>query len=85
MGKRDGRQKSEQNHAQGEHGDKTHAAFIEGLHGSEESEGSPRKATDVDEYGRPSPGRHRLKEDRDQHDLAEKNSEANRTERHDLE
>lgn len=75
MGKPDGRQKPAQTHAEGEHGEKTHRAFIEGLHGSEESEG-PAKSNDFAEDGRPKPGRHRLQEDREQHDLAERNSEA---------
>jgi hypothetical protein len=74
MGKRDGRQGSAQNHAEGAHGDKTHRAFIEGLHGSEESEGAARSA-DTDEFGRPLVGKHRLREDREQHDEAERNSE----------
>jgi hypothetical protein len=32
----------------------------------------------VDAFGRPHPGHHRLTEDREQHDAAEKDSEANR-------
>jgi hypothetical protein len=82
MGKRDGHQQGAQPHDETGHGDKTHAAFIDGLHGkhggSEESEGSPQGSDSVDAYGRPIPGRHRLEEDREQHDEAEKNSEANR-------
>ena len=67
------------------HGDKAHDAFIDSLHGkhggSEESEGSPQEQNDTDVYGRPIEGRHRLHEDRQQHDEAEKNSEANRLHR----
>ncbi len=74
MAKRKGRQAGKQQHAPGEHGDKTHTAFIEGLHGrhggSEESEGSPQREN------RPIAGHHRLHEDREQHDEAEKNSES---------
>ena len=91
MGKRDGEQKGAQTHAEGQHGDKTHNAFIDDLHGrhggSEESEGAPQNgnaanaANDVDAYGRPISGHHRLHEDREQHDEAEKNSEANRLRR----
>ena len=54
-------------------GDTTHAAFLEGRHGrhggSEESEGAPQT---------PREGHARLREDRQQHDEAEKNSEAER-------
>ena len=68
-----------------QHGDKAHDAFIEGLHGkhggSEESEGSPQGQNDADVYGQPIEGHNRLKEDRQQHDEAEKNSESNRLRR----
>jgi hypothetical protein len=73
---------SAQNHAEGQHGDKTHSAFIEELHGkhggSEESEGAPQDQNDTDVYGRPVQGHHRLQEDREQHDEADRKSEANR-------
>jgi hypothetical protein len=65
-----------QNHAEGEHGDKTRREFLKELAGSEEPD--VRHASDADEFGRPVTGRHRLQEDRQQHDEAEKNSEANR-------
>ena len=78
-------QKGAQNHAEGQHGDKTHTEFIESLHGkhggSEESEGAPQDQNDTDAYGRPIQGRHRLREDREQHDEADRNSEANRLRR----
>ena len=78
-------QQGAQNHAEGEHGDKTHSAFIEDLQGkqdgSEESEGSPQNQNDTDVYGRPVHGHHRLQEDREQHDEADRNSEANRLRR----
>ena len=32
MGKRDGRQKGPQQHAEGQHGERTHARFLEQLH-----------------------------------------------------
>jgi hypothetical protein len=74
-----------QDRPEGSHGDKAHDAFIESLHGkhggSEESEGSPQGQNDADVYGRPIEGHHRLHEDRQQHDEAEKNSEANRLRR----
>ena len=78
---KDGHQRGPQQHAEGQQGEATHSAFIEGLHGSEESEGSPQGQNDADEYGRPIRGHHRLREDREQHDEAEKNSESNRLRR----
>jgi hypothetical protein len=80
MKNQDGRQQGAQNHAEGQHGNKTHRAFLEELQGSEESDGPPREAgereRDTDAYGQTHPGKHRLQEDREQHDAAEKNSEA---------
>jgi hypothetical protein len=85
MDKQKGQQQGAPTHAEGQHGDKTHTEFIEELHGkhggSEESEGAPQGQNDFDEYGRPTGGHHRLHEDRQQHDEAEKNSEANRLRR----
>jgi len=82
---KDGHQQGGQEHAEGQHGDKTHSEFIEELHGkhggSEESEGAPQGHNDSDVYGRPTPGNHRLQENREQHDEADKNSEANRLRR----
>ena len=75
-------QKGAQNHAEGQRGDKTHSAFLEELHGkhggSQESEGAPQDQNDTDVYGQPIKGHHRLREDREQHDEADRNSEANR-------
>jgi hypothetical protein len=71
MSKRDGRQKGAQTHAEGQHGEKARSRFIESLHEAPEPIGS--------EIGADSPdGAHRLHEDREQHDEAEKNSEKNR-------
>jgi hypothetical protein len=87
MNKRRGVQKGAQRHAEGQQGDKTHNAFLEDRHGQQgeslESEGASQgepgqEHTDVNAYGQPVPGHHRLFEDRQQHDEAEKNSEANR-------
>jgi hypothetical protein len=67
MGHRRKRQPGPQQHAEGMHGDRTHSRFIEQL-----QEGTPqRKATE----GTDIEGRHRLHQDREQHDEAEKNSE----------
>jgi hypothetical protein len=70
-------QKGKQLHAEGQQGEKTHQAFLEGRRrtlsdddagDAPAQEGSPFGANPVD-------GRHRLSEDREQHDEAEKNSE----------
>ena len=74
MGKRNGRQKGAQRHAEGEHGTKAHSRFIESLHES-------RAPTTSETTAGPLEGAHRLREDREQHDEAEKNSEKNRLER----
>ena len=85
MGKRDGHQQGSQDHAEGQHGDKARSAFIEGLHGkhggSPESEGAPQEPLAESGEPREGDGRHRLAEDRQQHDEAEKNSEKLRTAR----
>ncbi len=74
MGKRDGRQKGAQRHAEGQHGSKAHSRFIESLHES--------RAPTASEVGAASlEGAHRLNEDRQQHDEADKNSEKNRANR----
>ena len=68
---------------EGRHGDKTHQAFIENLH-EKQSESQASDGSDGSEsenLDRPIAGHHRLSEDREQHDEAEKNSEANRLRR----
>jgi hypothetical protein len=59
-------------------GDKTHEAFIESLEGVDQANDS----THLTSRGTPArpdiAGHHRLAEDRQQHDEAEKNSEKNR-------
>ncbi len=73
-------QKGKQAHAEGQQGEKTHEQFLEGRKGlSDDSttegvaeRGSPYGATESD-------GRHRLSEEREQHDEAEKNSELRKT------
>jgi hypothetical protein len=71
MQNRNGEQKGAQTHAEGQHGDKAHSRFVETLH-----EG--REPTPSELGARPIEGGHRLHEDREQHDEAEKNSEKNR-------
>jgi hypothetical protein len=80
----DRNQKTSRNHAEGQHGPKTHSALVDSLHhrqagdepveDAETSRGSAYGEVDSD-------GRHRLSEDRQQHDEAEKNSEAMKTAR----
>ena len=78
MSKRRGQQKGAQRHAEGQHGSRTRDAFLESRRAASlESEVASKEPRDVDVYGQPAPGRRRLLEDRDQHDEAEKNSEAN--------
>ena len=72
--KRDGAQKGAQGHAEGQHGRKTHARLLEQLH----SGASGEERGNLPETGAPIEGRHRLYEDRQQHDEAELNSEKNR-------
>jgi hypothetical protein len=76
----DGNIKGSQRHAEGQHGEKTHKAFIEGLQQGQGDEGQDAVAERGTPYGaNPSDGRHRLSEDREQHDEAEKNSELRKT------
>ena len=67
-------QKGPQAHAEGQHGKKTHARFIDQLHeGPAEESVEERLAHDQKLAARE--GKRRLVEDREQHDEAEKNSE----------
>lgn len=67
MGNRKGRQPGQQRHAEGQHGQQTHRRFVEQLQEGVASAKST-EGPDVE-------GRHRLHQDRQQHDEAEKNSE----------
>src|SRR4051812_35883959 len=67
-------QKGPQAHAEGQHGSKTHARFIEQLHEGRREE--PAESTyDRERHESAFEGKRRLVEDREQHDEAEKNSE----------
>ena len=70
-----GKQKGAQDHAEGQHGSKAHGRFLEQLH--EGASGDERNAEP--QRGASQEGHHRLREDRQQHDEAEKNSEKNRS------
>jgi hypothetical protein len=67
MGTRKGRQPGPQRNAEGQHGQKTHRRFVEQL---QEGVASAKSTEQPDVEGR-----HRLHQDRQQHDEAEKNSE----------
>jgi len=67
-------QKGPQAHAEGQHGDKTHARFIEQLHEGKHRD-SPEDQVERDRQENAYDGSRRLVEDREQHDEAEKNSE----------
>jgi hypothetical protein len=67
MARRRNRTPGPQRHAEGQHGNATHRRFVEQLH-----EGMPTpKRTEAP----PVEGHHRLAQDRQQHDPAEKTSE----------
>jgi hypothetical protein len=70
-----GVQKGAQRHAEGQHGEKTHRALIEQLQSRPPEENENRKDT---RGQHDTPGKHRLFEDREQHDEADKNREKNR-------
>lgn len=71
MGNRKRRQPGPQRHAEGQHGQKTHTRFIEMLNDSDTSREARAKRAE----GPPVEGHHRLRQDRRQHDEAEKGSE----------
>lgn len=83
MQNRDGVQKGPQDHAEGQHGAKTRSKILEQLHS-----GNGNGAVDPNKTG-PEPDKspahhnaaHRLFEERQQHDEAEKNSEKTRLNR----
>ncbi|HKG91750.1 MAG TPA: hypothetical protein VKA84_07670 [Gemmatimonadaceae bacterium] len=82
MGKRDqqalkGHQKGAQQHAEGtQHGEKTHEAILEQLN----AYGAGEAANDAAEMA-PRYGKHKIYEDREQHDEADKNAEKHRLQR----
>lgn len=71
--------KGPQGHAEGEHGDKTHARLIQQLHEGEHRE-SRADRIEHDRELQAEKGGRRLVEDREQHDEAEKNSELSKDE-----
>ena len=83
MQNKDGVQKGPQDHAEGQHGSKTHSKFLEQL---KNGNGSPAaESPNGLEPSKKNPAHHnsahRLFEQRQQHDEAEKNSEKTRLSR----
>ena len=77
----DGHIKGSQQHAEGQQGEKTRAAFLDSIQGGQNDAGTDDSvAQRGSPYGAtPSDGKHRLSEEREQHDEAEKNSELQKT------
>ena len=78
----DGFQKGPQDHAEGQHGSKTHSKFLEQLHSGngvtpDEAQTPPEPRKHLAHHN----AAHRLFEDRQQHDEAEKKSEKTRLNR----
>lgn len=79
MQNRDGVQKGPQDHAEGQHGAKTRSKILEQLHsGNGAVDGSPENDLERPKNLAQRNAAHRLFEDRQQHDEAEKNSEKKR-------
>jgi len=83
MQNREGVQKGPQDHAEGQHGTKTHSKFLEQLHSK--NGGAPEDSLiglePHDHITHHHNAAHRLFEDRQQHDEAEKKSEKTRLNR----
>jgi hypothetical protein len=84
MQNRDGVQKGPQDHAEGQHGSKTRSKILEQLHSRNGDGPTPEAPPDPLQPAKPiahhNPA-HRLFEERQQHDEAEKNSEKTRLHR----
>jgi hypothetical protein len=70
MGNRKRREAGPQQHAEGQHGEKTHRRLLEQLQAGDE-----RTPSTLPTQSAPGAGGRRLQEGRQQHDPAEKNSE----------
>ena len=77
MGHRRKRKPGPQNHAEGQHGERAHARFIEQLHEAPPEE-PVHERVERKHIEAAYEGKRRLVEDREQHDEAEKNSERTR-------
>jgi hypothetical protein len=82
MQNRDGIQKGPQDHAEGQHGSKTREKILEQLHsGNGTAPEAPRAPAEPSKSTAHHNAAHRLFEERQQHDEAEKNSEKTRLHR----
>ena len=85
MQNKDGVQKGPQDHAEGQHGSKTHSKFLEQLHSASNGPKSNGSNGDAplpsEKHKAHHNAAHRLFEAREQHDEAEKNSEKTRLNR----
>jgi hypothetical protein len=84
MQNKDGVQKGPQDHAEGQHGSKTHSKFLEQLkngNGNGTTPEDPANAAEPKKNPAHHNAAHRLFEHRQQHDEAEKNSEKTRLNR----
>ena len=84
MQNRDGVQKGPQDHAEGQHGSKTRSKILEQLHsgnGVKPAPPAPNPLETPSKNGTHHTAAHRLFEERQQHDEAEKNSEKTRLHR----
>ena len=75
MAKRKGHQKGPQRHAEGQHGERTHAAFLDSIHHKQPGSNAWDAAHRGEETTEYHEGNHRQRERRAQHDEAERNSE----------
>jgi hypothetical protein len=74
----DGDQQDAQKHAEGQYGDRARAANRDRIHHSEDQADGQSEDPSDSPSSTEGQGRHRLDEDRQQHDEADKNSEKNR-------
>jgi len=81
MQNRDGVQKGPQDHAEGEHGSKTRSKILEQLHSGNGATPSTQNGSEPGKSIAHHNAAHRLFEERQQHDEAEKNSEKTRLNR----
>jgi hypothetical protein len=82
MQNKDGVQKGPQDHAEGQHGSKTHSKFLEQLkNGNGNGATAEASPNGLEPKKNPSHSAHRLFEQRQQHDEAEKSSEKTRLNR----
>ncbi len=77
MGKRDGRQKGAQRHAEGQHGQVAHEALLAQLH-SGSGQSPDKQAEPTHEPTRDPTGRHPIHEGRRQNDPADRAADKNR-------